>query len=116
MRAREIAVVLGAITAPVLVGLTVWSQAAAGPADVTIQLFQFRPGTLEVTRGTEVTWTNQDDIRHTVTSGTPERRDAKFNAELGGKGAATKVTFAEPGVYPYFCDRHQAMRGEIHVQ
>jgi len=36
MRAREIAVVLGAITAPVLVGLTVWGQAAAGPADVTI--------------------------------------------------------------------------------
>ena len=27
-----------------------------------------------------------------------------------------RVTFAEPGVYPYFCDRHQAMRGEIHVR
>ena len=49
----------------------------------------------EVTRGTEVTWTNQDDIRRTVTSGTPERRDAKFDAELGGKGAATKVTFSK---------------------
>jgi plastocyanin len=116
MRAREIAIVVGAVTGPVLVGLTLWGQAAAGPADVTIQLFQFKPGTLEVKRGTAVTWTNQDDIRHTVTSGAPDARDTKFNAELAGKGASTKVTFAEPGVYPYFCDRHQAMRGEIQVQ
>ena len=39
--------------------------------------------------------TNQDDIRHTVTSGT--------------------VEFAKPGVYSFFCERHPAMRGEVHV-
>ena len=116
MRAREIGVVAGAIAGPALVGLAMWSQAAAGPADVTLQLFQFNPGRLEVKRGTVVTFTNQDDIRHTVTSGAPDRRDGKFGAELAGKGAATKVTFTEPGAYPYFCDRHQAMRGEIQVQ
>jgi len=63
-----------------------------------------------------VTWTNQDDIRHTVTSGAPDQRGTTFNAELSGKGASARVTFAEAGVYPYFCDRHQSMRGEIHVQ
>ena len=88
---------------------------AAGSADVTVKLFRFSPGRLEVTRGGAVTWTNRDDIRHTVTSGTPDRRDAKFEAVLAGTGAAAKIAFSEPGVYPYFCDRHQAMRGEIHV-
>ena len=116
MRAREIAVVAGSIAGPMLAGLTLWGHAAAGPADVTVKLFQFQPGTLAVTRGTAVTWTNQDDIRHTVTSGVPEKRDTTFNAELAGKGAMTRVTFAEAGVFIYFCDRHQSMRGEIHVQ
>ena len=116
MRAREIAVVAGGIAGPMLAGLTLWGHAAAGPADVTVTLFRFQPGRLAVTRGTAVTWTNQDDIRHTVTSGAPEKRDTTFNAELAGKGARATVTFAEAGVYPYFCDRHQSMRGEIHVQ
>jgi plastocyanin len=46
------------------------SQPAAA---VTIQLFQYQPGQLEIKAGTTVTWVNQDDIRHTVTLGTPER-------------------------------------------
>ena len=116
MRAQEIAVVAGTVAAPLLIGFTLWGHAAAGPADVTVKLFQFQPGRLEVTRGTAVTWTNQDDIRHTVTSGTPQKRDTTFNAELAAKGAIARVTFAEAGVFPYFCDRHQSMRGEIHVQ
>jgi len=109
MRAREIAVVAGSIAGPMLIGFTLWGRAAAGPADVTVMLFRFQPGRLEITRGTAVTWINQDDIRHTVTSGAPEKRDTTFNAELAGKGAITRVTFAEAGV-------HQSMRGEIHVQ
>jgi plastocyanin len=116
MAARWIAVVIGALAGPALVVLASWSQAAAGPSDVTVKLFQFSPNRLEVTRGTAVTWTNHDDIRHTVTSGVPERRDAKFDAVLPAKGATATVSFSEPGVYAYFCDRHQAMRGEIHVQ
>jgi plastocyanin len=116
MRAREVAVVVGAVAGAALVGLALWGPAAAGPAGVTIKLFKFTPGTLEVKRGTAVTWTNQDDIRHTVTSGAPDKRDTKFSAELAARGATATLGFAEPGVYPYFCERHQAMRGEIHVQ
>ena len=26
------------------------------------------------------------------------------------------VHFKEPGVYPYFCERHPSMRGEIRVR
>lgn len=83
---------------------------------VTVQLFQFRPGLVEVRAGTRLTWTNQDDITHTVTSGTPEQRDGRFEVSLDGRGATGIVRLRDPGVYPYFCSRHQSMRGEIHVK
>jgi plastocyanin len=86
------------------------------PTGVEVRLFQFKPPRLEVRAGHAVTWSNQDDIRHTVTSGSPDRRDGAFEAALDGRGATTRITFARPGIFPYFCDRHQSMRGEIHVQ
>ena len=93
------------------------AQLATGAksAAVAIQTFQFKPTPTEVKAGTQVTWTNNDDIQHTVTSGTLESRDARFNSTLAGKGATFSITFSQPGTYPYFCDRHQSMRGEIRV-
>ncbi len=88
---------------------------AAPAAAVTIQTFQFQPGELTVQVGTRVTWTNQDAITHTVTSGTPEARDGRFNSPLAGQGTKFAYTFTQPGTYPYFCDRHQSMRGQIRV-
>ena len=84
-------------------------------AAVTIQLFQFQPGRLEIKAGTTVTWVNQDDILHTVTLGTPENRNGSVNLNLSGKGATVSFTFDRPGEYEYFCDRHQSMRGRILV-
>ena len=83
---------------------------------VTIQLFQFQPGQLEIKAGTTVTWVNQDEILHTVTSGAPDSRDGKVNFQLAGKGATFSFTFDQPGDYEYFCDRHQSMRGRILVK
>ena len=89
---------------------------ARSPRGVTVQLFQFRPGRVEVEAGARTTWTNQDDITHTVTSGTPEQPDGRFDLPLAGRGATGDVRLEEPGVYPYFCSRHQSMRGEIRVK
>jgi plastocyanin len=83
---------------------------------VSVQLFQFKPGQLKVKAGTRLAFTNQDDIGHTVTSGTPEQPDGRFDVRLDGQGAAVTVELREPGVYPYFCRRHQSMRGEIRVK
>jgi plastocyanin len=83
---------------------------------VTIQLFQFKPGNTEVEPGMKVTWVNRDDIRHSVTSGVPEKKDGRFNAALTGKGQSFSFTFLQPGNYPYFCDRHEHMRREIRVR
>jgi plastocyanin len=90
--------------------------ASAEPTPVVeIQLFQFKPGAVEVKAGTAITWTNRDDIEHTVTSGDPEHRSGRFDQRLCGRGSATTIKLSEPGVYPYFCDRHPSMRGEIRV-
>ena len=103
------------IGAGVLVAGAVGAVPARTPSDVTVQLFQYRPGVREVKAGSRVVWTNQDDIEHTVTSGTPEKRDGRFDVRLTEKGANGGVEFGTAGVYPYFCDRHQSMRGEIRV-
>ena len=84
-------------------------------ARVTIQTFQFAPDTLRVAAGTKVIWTNQDDIEHTVTVGTPPKRGAAFDAVLKTKGSTIERTFARPGTFTYFCDRHQFMRGTITI-
>jgi plastocyanin len=88
---------------------------AEAPSRVSIRLFQFRPASVQVPAGTRVTWTNQDDITHTITSGTPDQRDGRFSLPLADQGATATIDFTQPGVYPYFCDRHQSMRGEIRV-
>lgn len=95
------------------------AMAAATAADassgVNVQLFQFRPGTIAVNAGSRVTWTNQDEIEHTVTAGVPDRPDGAFDFTLGDKGATASAEFPKPGTYTYFCKRHQHMRGEVKV-
>lgn len=110
-RRRGVAAAIGGFA----LGLVTVVGAAAPESGVTIQLFQFRPGKLDVKAGTRVMWTNQDEIEHTVTAGTPEKRDGRFDLRLNGKGTTAGVEFTQPGVYTYFCDRHQHMRGEIRV-
>ena len=102
---------------PVALGLLVTLGAPASTErSVTIQTFQFKPTPIDVPAGTRVSFTNQDDITHTVTSGTPESPDGKFSHRLEGKGASATVDLTKPGVYPYFCERHRSMRGEIRVK
>jgi plastocyanin len=99
-----------------VLGLTT-PGAAAPDAAVEVRLFQFRPGPLEVERGTRVTWTNRDEIAHTITAGTAEApAPAGFDLKLPDKGARASTEFSRPGRYPYFCRRHNAMRGEILVK
>lgn len=91
------------------------SQSGAA-ATAAVRVFQFQPGALEVHAGTRITWSNEDDITHTVTSGMPGRPDGRFDVQLAGKGAQGSATFTTPGVYPYFCARHESMRGEVVVR
>jgi plastocyanin len=108
--------VLGVAAAAVLVGITLLALPVFSQSGVTVQLFQFRPSPLEAKAGAKVTFTNEDQIEHTVTSGTPGSPDGRFDLRLNGKGATGTVALQKAGVYPFFCSRHQSMRGEIRVQ
>ncbi|HEX2931780.1 MAG TPA: plastocyanin/azurin family copper-binding protein [Candidatus Binatia bacterium] len=81
-------------------------------ANVTIRLFQYQPGQIEVKAGTKVTWVNEDEIFHTVTS----ENGSDLNGALDGKGKNFSYTFDRPGSFAYYCDRHEHMRGEIIVR
>jgi plastocyanin len=87
-----------------------------GPANVTIKLFQYQPGRIQVKPGTTITWLNEDEISHTVTAVAEEGKGGGFDASLDGKGKSFSFTFSQPGVYSYYCDRHEHMRGEIEVR
>src|SRR5215471_7571766 len=104
---------LGVLDAPLMPGTT---SVEAADGVIEIRIFSFTPSPLSVPKGTTVTWTNGDEITHTVTSGAPGKKDARFEGRLAGKGTTFTHTFTEPGTYQYHCERHQAMTGEIVVK
>src|SRR5512135_2462311 len=80
-------------------------------ADVKIDNFSFGPGTLTVPVGTTVTWTNRDDIPHTVVS-----TEGVFKSKVLDTDEKFSFTFGKAGSYPYFCSIHPKMTGKVVVQ
>ena len=88
-------------------------QQPAATMEVKIDNFSFGPATLTVTAGTTVTWTNRDDIPHTVVS----TDDLKtFKSKALDTDEKFSFTFGKPGTYPYFCSIHPKMTGKVIVQ
>jgi len=78
--------------------------------EVKIDNFSFGPATITVAAGTTVTWTNRDDIPHTVVS------DGTFKSKAMDTDEKFSYTFAKPGTYSYFCSIHPKMTGKVVVQ
>lgn len=80
-------------------------------ANVTIDNFTFTPQTITVKVGTKITWTNHDDIPHSVMSA---------NAEFHSKALDTDDSFSftptKPGTYSYFCSLHPKMTAQLVVE
>lgn len=89
-------------------------RAQSAPAmgtEVKIDNFSFGPAAITVAAGTTVTWTNRDDIPHTVVSD-----DKVFKSKVLDTDEKFSYTFAKPGTYPYFCSVHPKMTGKVIVQ
>jgi plastocyanin len=86
-------------------------EPAAANTAVTIDNFSFAPQTLTVPVGATVTWTNRDDIPHTVVS-----NDGLFKSKTRDTDEKFSFTFTKAGTYPYFCSIHPKMTGKIVVQ
>lgn len=77
-----------------------------------IDHFRFGLRELTVSVGTTVTWTNRDDIPHTVVS----TEDPKaFKSKALDTDEKFSFTFSKPGTYPYFCSIHPKMTGKVIV-
>ena len=67
--------------------------------------------------GTEIVWSNDDTVAHTVTSGTPQDGpDGLFDSSILAGGLEFSVTLDEPGEYPYYCIVHPWMVGNITIE
>ena len=86
-------------------------QAQEMTATVKIDNFNFSPATLQIKAGTKVTWTNADDIPHTVVSD-----DKVFKSKALDTDEKFSFTFDKPGTYPYFCSLHPKMTAKVIVQ
>ncbi len=89
-----------------------WMRAAqAQEALVKIANFTFDPPELNVKPGTAVTWTNEDDIPHTVAAA-----EHSFKSRPLDTGEKYTATFSRPGRYTYFCSLHPQMKAAIIVE
>ena len=77
---------------------------------------QFSPKALTVSKGTTVTWTNEDSVNHDVTK--TSGPGPKFASGTGniGSGGTYKMTFNTPGTIQYRCTIHPGMTGTIVVK
>src|SRR5574338_50403 len=93
--------------------LSAMSRAAPAPRAATVEIgnFTFQSPVLTVKPGTTVTWTNGDDIPHTVVA-----NNGAFKSKVLDTGDRFSVTFAKAGQFGYFCSLHPHMTGTIIVK
>ncbi len=84
---------------------------ATGVTEVSIEDFAFAPANIVIDAGTTVTWTNYDNVGHTVTSDSGDELDSG----LFGEDDTFSHTFETPGEYRYYCEPHPNMKGLVTV-
>lgn len=81
------------------------------PTEIKIDNFSFTPSTITVAPGTQVHWTNRDDIPHNVVS-----EDNSFKSKALDTDDQFSYTFTKPGTYKYFCAIHPKMTATVVVK
>ena len=88
------------------------SDKPASGAAVKIDNFSFGPATITIPAGSTVTWTNNDDVPHVVTSDD----NKMFKSKALDTDDHFSFTFTKPGTYNYYCAIHPKMTAKIVVQ
>jgi plastocyanin len=86
-------------------------KAPAKTVAIDIDNFKFGIVSLEVAVGTTVTWTNRDDVPHTVVS-----LKKVFKSPALDTGEHFSYTFMDAGTFDYYCSVHPRMTGTIVVK
>jgi plastocyanin len=112
----------GAATLTLIAGLAMWTGThtpvaasaiapPAGGSEIEISNFSFAPSTVTVPIGTQVTWTNKDEIGHNVVSA-----DKSIKSKVLDTNDKFTFIFTKPGTYSYICTIHPRMKGTVVVQ
>lgn len=96
-------------------------QDMSGRREVTIKMSQikFMPTNVKISKGTKVTWINDDKFDHYVNTDSHPAHTYYLdqNSKALKKGASYSVTFNTLGIYPYHCSAHaESMTGSILVK
>jgi amicyanin len=104
--------VLTRLLAACVAAIYLLASAPAGAEEIAVKIgnFTFGPQELKVKAGTTVTWTNEDDIPHTVVS------PNNFRSKVLDTDGKYSFTFTTPGTYKYFCSLHPHMTGTVVVE
>ena len=102
-----------AVSGLLMATVATMTKATPAPAATAVEIgnFTFKSPVVTVKAGTTVTWTNGDDIPHTVVS-----KDGVFKSKVLDTGDKFSFTFAKTGQFGYFCSIHPHMTGTIIVK
>ncbi len=95
---------------PATTAVAIQTPAASAANQIRIQDFSFTPPTLNVTVGTQVSWTNTGPSNHTVTA-----NDGSFDSSTIQRNASFNFTFSKAGTFAYHCSIHPTMLGTVTV-
>jgi plastocyanin len=80
-------------------------------AQLKVDNFKFGPDKLTVTKGTDVTWTNQDDIPHSIVLTALGIRSQVLDTDK-----TFSYRFDKAGTFTYICGLHPFMHGQVVVK
>ena len=83
---------------------------ATTAVSVAIRNYSFSEHRITVAPGTTVTWTNEDDLPHTVTGDNGGPASGTLTT-----GQSYSYTFDTPGTFTYHCTIHPAMMAVVTV-
>ncbi|MBQ0760572.1 MAG: outer membrane protein OmpA-like peptidoglycan-associated protein/plastocyanin [Zhongshania sp.] len=94
-----------------MVGTLVLSEPK--PSNIYISTFHAVPSELVIPVGSQVTWTNYDEISHDITF---DGMEGSRIWTKGWKGDTYSLQFDNPGTYTYHCSVHKDANGKIVVK
>jgi amicyanin len=86
--------------------------ASVATTSVAIKAFAFGPLSITVKVGATVTWTNDDQDPHTVTS---QNGAGPLKSKTLQNGDKFQYTFTKAGTFDYLCTIHPFMTGTVVV-
>jgi len=98
--------------APASSGGSGGTAASGGGVTINMKNISFDPKDKTVKVGQKVTWVNEDDVPHNVTT---TGGAAKFNSSDFGKGGTYAFTPKKPGTIQYTCTLHLGMDATLTV-